>query len=85
MYFKVKGLAFFFNPTGENLEQVIEVPLYYTGLTSTATVIFEDDQATKGTYTLRRDYAIEISISKFFSFKECFAPCLLSCTAEYGD
>ncbi len=57
-------MAFFFNPTGDNLEQVIEVPLYYTGLTSTATVIFEDDPATQETFTMRRDYAIEISISK---------------------
>ncbi len=62
--FKVKGLAFFFNPTGENLEQIIEVPLYYTGLISTATIIFEDDQSTEQTLTLRRNYAIEISISK---------------------
>jgi hypothetical protein len=61
-------LAFFFNPTGESLQQSIEVPLYYTGLTSTATAIFEDDPATQETFTLRRDYAIEISISELLDF-----------------
>jgi hypothetical protein len=65
---QIKGLAFFFNPTGENLSQILEVPLYYTGLTSTATVVFEDNQDTKQVFTLRRDYYIEIPISKFISF-----------------
>ncbi len=76
VFSQVKGLAFFFNPTGDDLEQVIEVPLYYTGLTSIATVIFEDDPTTKETYVLRRDYAIEISIRKFFynSFEHVFEP-----------
>ena len=60
----MKGLAFFFNPTGETLQQLIEVPLYYTGLTSTATVVFEDNPDTKQVLNLRRDYNIEVTISK---------------------
>jgi hypothetical protein len=32
---------------GQPLQQTIEVPLYYTGLTSTATITFEDEEETQ--------------------------------------
>ena len=68
MKFQVKGLAFFFNPTGEKLEQVLEVPLYYTGLSSIATVTFQDDPNTREKFDLRRDYAIEVPISELLFY-----------------
>ena len=33
-----RGLAFLYNPLGEAIEQTFTIPLYYTGLTGTATV-----------------------------------------------
>ena len=54
---KQKGFAMLYNPTKEKMTRTIKLPLYYTGLTSTAMV------STKGSivkkYTLNRKYEIE--------------------------
>jgi hypothetical protein len=39
------------------------VPLYYTGLTKSATVIFEGDKSTAKVYPLDRMYRIDVEIS----------------------
>ncbi|MFV0482753.1 MAG: NPCBM/NEW2 domain-containing protein [Bacteroidales bacterium] len=57
---KEKGLAMFFNPTSEDMEREIELPLYYTGLSKTA-IISEKGANTKE-YELSRDYKVKVSI-----------------------
>ena len=61
---QIKGLAFFFNPTSQELEQLIQMPLYYTGLTEKAIVAFEDNPNTAQVLSLSRDYHIEVTVSK---------------------
>jgi hypothetical protein len=57
---KEKGLAMFFNPTDEEMEREITLPLYYTGLTETAS-IREKEGASK-TFKLNRDYSVKVKI-----------------------
>lgn len=45
---------------------MIEVPLYYTGLTTTASVSFNDDPDLTKSYQLRRDYFIEVPVGMCF-------------------
>lgn len=56
-----KGLAMFFNPSSESLEEFISIPLYYTGLTGKVHV----SEREKGfnVYDLNRDYTIDLPIS----------------------
>ena len=61
---EVKGLAMFFNPTLENQRTYINLPLYYTGLEETATVIREEDDKTAEVHPLNRDYSIDLLIGK---------------------
>lgn len=58
-----RGLAFFFNPTSEILKDSIRLPLYYTGLTTTASVTLEGVKSTKKAFALDRDFHVEISVS----------------------
>lgn len=57
---KEKGLAMFFNPTNEDLVREITLPLYYTGLTKTATIREQEGKAK--TYKLNREYEVKLSI-----------------------
>lgn len=57
----VKGLALFFNPTDEEITRKISLPLYYTGLTEVANVTLMGEKT--GSFTLSRDYKIELEIS----------------------
>lgn len=64
------GLAFFFNPTQQPIRSHIRLPLYYTGLTEFATLIFEDDPDTKAVHRLERDYSITIPVGKWGGLQE---------------
>ncbi len=58
---KQKGLVMLFNPTTEKITRKITIPLYYSGLTTTATVK-EKDMAAKQ-YSLNRNYEIELMVT----------------------
>jgi len=58
---KEKGLAMLFNPTDEEMVREIKLPLYYTGLSKTATVRIKDGETKK--YDLERDYAIKVKVT----------------------
>lgn len=54
-----RGLAMVFNPTSQTISRNVSLPLYYTGISEKAVVMKEG--VTPGTtYTLDRDYKIEI-------------------------
>ena len=53
---KTKGLMMLYNPSKKEITRTIKVPLYYTGLTGTATLKEKEGVAKK--YTLNRDYEI---------------------------
>lgn len=57
---KEKGLIMLFNPTSEVMKKQISLPLYYTGLTETASIRTEEGLAKK--YTLTRNYEAEVEI-----------------------
>lgn len=57
---KRKAFISVYNPLDTPIERKITVPLYYTGLTDRATVREKD--ASPKTYTLARDYTIQLSI-----------------------
>lgn len=58
---KQKGFALFYNPTNEKITRTIKLPLYYTGLTSKASIAEKD--GSPRSYTLNRNYEAEITIS----------------------
>lgn len=58
---KRKAFISVYNPLDTPIERKITVPLYYTGLTDRATVREKD--ANPKTYTLARDYTIQLNIS----------------------
>ncbi|MCK3685589.1 NPCBM/NEW2 domain-containing protein [Maribellus sp. YY47] len=58
---KEKGLAMFFNPTKEDMEREITLPLYYTGLTKTAIISEKEGKAQK--CRLNRDYEVTVKIT----------------------
>ncbi len=55
-----KGFALVFNPTLAPLNQSIAFPLYYTGLTDTAT--FAREGANPSKYALARDYTVTLFV-----------------------
>jgi len=55
-----KGMAVLFNPLDRPIERRIALPLYYTGLTTTATVRTDDGAPAR--YNLDRDYGIEVPV-----------------------
>ena len=55
-----KGLAVLFNPLDRAIERRISLPLYYTGLTATATVTI--DGGAPAPYALDREYRIEVPV-----------------------
>ncbi|MGQ7870271.1 NPCBM/NEW2 domain-containing protein [Sunxiuqinia sp. sy24] len=58
---KEKGLAMFFNPTNEDMVREITLPLYYTGLTKTATIRKKEGKARQ--YKLTREYEVKLNIT----------------------
>ena len=57
---KEKALALFFNPTDEPMKRTIKLPLYYSGLTSKASIRLEEGKAK--TYKLDRDYGVSLTV-----------------------
>jgi hypothetical protein len=55
------GWAIFFNPTDAPLTQVLDVPLYYTGISATALVSQEDGPAVA--LAVARDYSVAINMT----------------------
>jgi hypothetical protein len=53
---KTRGLLMLYNPLKQSITRTITIPLYYTGLTTTAMVSEKEGPARK--YTLNRDYGI---------------------------
>jgi hypothetical protein len=58
---KTKGLMMVYNPLKERITRSIRVPLYYTGLTTTARV--REKGVAPKLYTLDRDYSIVLDIT----------------------
>ena len=56
-----RGLAMFFNPTSETLKDIIEVPLYYTGLATSALISMEGGNHVQE-MKLSRGYTIQVPI-----------------------
>jgi hypothetical protein len=52
-----------YNPTKEKITRTIPVPLYYTGLTTTATLALRDDKATAKKYTLTRNHELVLTVT----------------------
>lgn len=57
---KEKGLAMFYNPTDKEITRSIQLPLYYTGLTNTASI--REQEGTPTTYTLNRNYTVNLTV-----------------------
>jgi len=57
---EIKGLAVLYNPTGEELQRKIRLPLYYTGLGETASISI--GMGDSEDYKLSRDYSVEIEV-----------------------
>jgi hypothetical protein len=57
---KEKGFVLFFNPTDKTISKKINLPLYYTGLETTATIREKEGEAKQ--YQLARDYSVELEI-----------------------
>lgn len=58
---KYKGLAMVYNPLKRTVEKQLKLPLYYTGLTKTASIRQQQGKSSK--YELDREYNIEIPIN----------------------
>jgi len=58
---KNKGFLMLYNPTKERITRTINVPLYYTGLTSSATL--KERGATAKKYTLNRNYEVSLTVT----------------------
>ncbi|WP_051416484.1 hypothetical protein [Asinibacterium sp. OR53] len=57
---KEKGLMILYNPTKKVITQTIHVPLYYTGLTKTASI--REKEGAAGTYVLNRNYEVTLKV-----------------------
>lgn len=57
-----RGLAMVFNPTSYTLTRNLSLPLYYTGL-DTSAIVFHEGQQPGQAYSLQRDYSISISFT----------------------
>ena len=56
-----KALAMFYNPTDRDITRRISLPLYYTGLTDTASIRREEGEA--ASHELGRDYTVEFDVT----------------------
>jgi len=59
-HLKERGLAVFYNPLPKSIERAIRLPLYYAGLSESASIIRED--GSHETIPLNRDYSAMVSI-----------------------
>ena len=50
----------FYNPTDKEMTRNIQLPLYYTGLTKTASI--REQEGTPANYTLNRDYTVNLTV-----------------------
>lgn len=57
-----RALAVLFNPTGADITQAIELPLYYTGLADEA-VVSVGETGTPATLILARDYSVAVPLT----------------------
>jgi hypothetical protein len=55
-----KGLLMVYNPCAVEMQKVIDLPLYYTGLTTTAGISEQDGAATQ--YNIARDYSVQLPV-----------------------
>lgn len=60
-FIKEKGMAIVFNPTDRAIQREIRLPLYYTGLTKTASV--REQEGTPVTYTLNEAHEIAVPVN----------------------
>ncbi|MCK5066940.1 MAG: hypothetical protein KAR16_05860 [Bacteroidales bacterium] len=58
---KTKGFAMLYNPTDKPISRKLALPLYYCGLSETAQVSVDEGEFSS--YTLNRDYEIELEVS----------------------
>ena len=58
---KTKGLLMLYNPLKEKVTRSIKVPLYYTGLITTAKI--KDATGISKTYKINRDYSIDMAVT----------------------
>ncbi|PWG80273.1 alpha-galactosidase [Pararcticibacter amylolyticus] len=58
---KEKGLIMMFNPTKEKVERTVKIPLYYSGLSETASV--REKEGRPVVYKLNRDYTIDLTFT----------------------
>jgi hypothetical protein len=58
---KTKGLIMLFNPLQEPIERKLIIPLYYTGLTTIATLI--NSEGVNKTYTLDSRQEIQLNVT----------------------
>lgn len=56
-----KALAMFYNPTDRDITRRISLPLYYTGLTDTASIRREEGESVS--HELGRDYTVELDVT----------------------
>jgi hypothetical protein len=57
---KIKGLVMLYNPLEEAITRTIELPLYYTGLTTVAHISIENGISKE--YKLSRVYSVEVTV-----------------------
>jgi hypothetical protein len=57
---QTRGLAMLYNPLDEQITREIKLPLYYTGLTKTASVSRED--APRKLYDLDREFNVKVTV-----------------------
>ena len=58
---KIKALVMLYNPLKEKITRTIKIPLYYSGLTTVASVREKD--GTSKTFSLNRNYEIELPVA----------------------
>jgi hypothetical protein len=57
---KYKGLAMVYNPLDQKVKKQLKLPLYYTGLTKTASICEQHGRSSE--YVLDREYNVEIPV-----------------------
>lgn len=58
---KQKGLMMLYNPTASPVTRTMQVPVYYTGLSSTARI--REKEGLPKIYTVSRDYKVELTVT----------------------
>jgi hypothetical protein len=58
---KIKALVMLYNPLKEKITRTIKIPLYYSGLTTVASV--REKNGTSKTFSLNRNYEIELPVT----------------------